>query len=75
MEMLINGNLIDKEEKIDVINPANNQIVDTVPSGSVEDVKNALKAAYNAKKIINDMSSRKISRILYDIYEDVKKFR
>ena len=46
MEMVINGNLIDKDEKINVINPANNQIVDTVPSGSVEDIKNALKAAY-----------------------------
>ena len=27
----------------------------------------------NAKRIMNDMSSRKISRILYDIYEDVRK--
>lgn len=73
MEMVINGNLIDKYEKINVINPANNQIVDTVPSGSIEDIKNALKASNEAKKIINDMSSRKVSRILYDIYEDVKK--
>ena len=73
MEMVINGNLIDKDEKINVINPANNQIVDTVPSGSVKDIKNALKAAYESKRIMNDMSSRKISRILYDIYEDVRK--
>jgi lactaldehyde dehydrogenase len=73
MEMVINGNLIDKDEKIKVINPANNQIVDTVPSGSIEDIKNALKASFEAKKIMNDMSSRKISRILYDIYEDVMK--
>jgi lactaldehyde dehydrogenase len=73
MEMVINGNLIDKDEKIKVINPANNQIVDTVPSGSIEDIKNALKASFEAKKIMNDMSSRKISRILYDIYEDIMK--
>ena len=45
MEMVINGKLIDKDDKIDVINPANNQMVDTVPSGSLEDIKNALKAA------------------------------
>ena len=73
MEMVIDGNLIDKEAKINIINPANNQIVDTVPSGSLEDIKNALEAANQAKKTINDMSSRKVSRILYDIYEDILK--
>ena len=73
MEMVIDGKLIDKDHKIKVVNPANNQIVDTVPSGSLEDIKNALEAANQAKKTINDMSSRKVSRILYDIYEDILK--
>ena len=71
MEMLINGKLIDKRDKIKVVNPANNEIVDTVPSGSLEDIKSALEAANQAKKVINEMSSRKVSRILYDIYEDI----
>ncbi len=71
--MVIDGKLIDKDHKIKVVNPANNQIVDTVPSGSLEDIKNALEAANQAKKAINDMSSRKVSRILYDIYEDILK--
>jgi lactaldehyde dehydrogenase len=71
MEMLINGKLIDKQNKIKVVNPANNEIVDTVPSGSLEDMKSALEAANQAKKVINEMSSRKVSRILYDIYEDI----
>ena len=73
MEMVIDGKLIDKDHKIKVVNPANNQIIDTVPSGSLEDIKNALEAANQAKKTINDMSSRKVSRILYDIYEDILK--
>ena len=73
MKMVINGKLIDKDDKIDVINPANNQMVDTVPSGSREDIKNALIAANDAKKDIKEMSSRKVSRILYNIYEDVLK--
>ncbi len=73
MEMVIDGKLIDKDHKIKVLNPANNQIVDTVPSGSLEDIKTALEAANQAKKVINDMSSRKVSRILYDIYEDMLK--
>jgi lactaldehyde dehydrogenase len=71
MEMLINGNLVDKDEKIDVNNPANSRVIDTVPQGSREDVKNAIMAANRSKKILQEMSARKISRILYDIYEDV----
>ena len=71
--MVINGKLIDKDDKINILNPANNQIVDTVPSGSLEDIKQALESAYQAKSVINDMSSRKVSRILYNIYEDVLK--
>ena len=71
MEMLINGELIDKHNKIKVVNPANNEIVDTVPSGSLEDMRSALEAANQAKKVISEMSSRKVSRILYDIYEDI----
>jgi lactaldehyde dehydrogenase len=73
MEMVINGKLIDKNDKINVINPANNKVVDTVPSGNIEDIKNALIAANHAKKDIKEMSSRKVSRILYNIYEDVLK--
>lgn len=73
MKMVINGELVDKNDKINILNPANNQIVDTVPSGSLEDIKRALNAASQAKTVINDMSSCKVSRILYNIYEDVLK--
>ena len=73
MEMLINGSLIDKDEKIDVKNPATGKIVDTVPHGSREDAKNAIMAANRSKRAMQEMSARKISRILYDIYEDVSK--
>ncbi len=73
MEMLVNGNLIDKDEKIDVKNPATDKIVDTVPQGNREDAKNAIMAANGSKNVMHEMSARKISRILYDIYEDVSK--
>ena len=73
MKMVINGKLVDKNDKINIFNPADNQIVDTVPSGSLEDIKKAINAASQAKTVINDMSSRKVSRILYNIYEDVLK--
>ena len=73
MQMVINGELEDKNDKINILNPSNKQIVDTVPSGSLDDVKRALEAANKAKTVISEMSSRKVSRILYNIYEDVLK--
>lgn len=73
MKMIINGELLDSDEKIEVINPVNNQVIDTVPSGTVDDVKSALEAANTAQKVFSGYSSRKISRIMYDIYEDMKQ--
>jgi acyl-CoA reductase-like NAD-dependent aldehyde dehydrogenase len=50
MKMFINGKLIDKKEHIAVINPFNNEIVDHVPLGDNSDAKNAIDAAFKAKK-------------------------
>jgi len=78
MKMLINGQLIDKEEKIDVKNPFNNELVDRVPEGNRKDVLDAIIAAKNAKKAMNDLSAKKISEILFkisrEIENDLKKF-
>lgn len=71
--MFINGKLIDKKEHIAVINPFNNEIVDHVPLGDNSDAKNAIDAAFKAKKTMRDMSSRNLSRILYDIYQELKE--
>ena len=73
MKMLINGNLIDKKDKIAVINPFNNQTVDEVPVGDAKDARDAIHAANKAKKSLNEMSSRKLSRILTDIHQDLKE--
>jgi lactaldehyde dehydrogenase len=73
MKMLINGKSIDRDEKIEVKNPANNLIIDEVPLGSREDAKEAVFAANRAKKVMRDMSSRKISRILYDIHQELSQ--
>lgn len=71
--MLINGILIDKDKKIDVKNPTNDSIIDVVPHGELEDAEKAIQAANNAKKPMKDMSSRKISGIIYDIHHDLSK--
>ncbi|HMK54781.1 MAG TPA: lactaldehyde dehydrogenase [Methanobacteriaceae archaeon] len=73
MKMLINGKLEDKDEKITVINPFNQEVVDEVPSSSVEDVEKAIYAANQASKVMTEMSSRKLSRIMRDIHHDLKE--
>ena len=73
MDMLINGKLIDKPQKIEIRNPFNNKIIDTVPQGTPEDVKNALIAANKAKKTLNYFSSREVSEILYEIHGELSK--
>lgn len=52
MKFLIDGKLVDtkSQEKIDVLNPYNNEVVGTVPKGSKEDAVSALKAAKEAQK-------------------------
>ncbi|MTK64489.1 MAG: aldehyde dehydrogenase family protein [Methanobacterium sp.] len=73
MQMIINGNLVDSDKKIDVINPVNSHVIDTVPSGTINDVKTAIESAVEAQKVLANYSSRKVSRIMYDIYEDLKQ--
>ncbi|MGZ7109448.1 MAG: aldehyde dehydrogenase family protein, partial [Methanobacterium sp.] len=55
--MLINGEKIDKKEDINVKNPFNHQMIDTVPLGDGNDVIKAIYAANKAKKAMREMSS------------------
>ena len=71
--MLINGELIDKKDHVAVKNPFNNEIVDYVPLGDSSDAKKAINAAFKAKKSMKEMSSRKLSRILYDIHQELNE--
>ncbi|MCL2157349.1 MAG: aldehyde dehydrogenase family protein, partial [Methanobrevibacter sp.] len=73
MKMLINGKFEEKEEIFNVINPYNQEIVDTVPIGDRGDVKKAIGAAQNGKKSLEKMSARKISEKLYNAFENLKK--
>ena len=73
MKFLINGEFIDKSDHYDVINPYNGEIVDTVPIAYRNDVDNAVEAANNAKKALNDLSSKEVSIRLYDACEELEK--
>ena len=49
MKLLINGQWLGEElEQINVINPANQKIIDSVPSGTEQEAEAAVDAAYEA---------------------------
>ena len=49
-KMYIAGEWIDTEEKIDVFNPATQELVGTVPDGGEQEAQRAVEAAYEAGK-------------------------
>lgn len=72
MRMLIGEDWVDKQEKIEVRNPYDNSLVDTVPSGDKEDVEAALQAAEEGAVISRNLPVHKRISILYKTAEIVK---
>ncbi len=69
MKNLIAGKWVDASDGrvIDVTNPANNELIDTVPNATALDIDRAVKFAYEAHKSWAKMS-------IYDRGEILKKF-
>jgi len=64
MKMLIGGNWIDKSRKIDVLNPFDNSLVDTVPYGTAEDINKAIDIAQKGYEINRNLPAHKRISIL-----------
>jgi len=64
MKMLIGGEWVDKTKKIDVLNPFDNSVVDTVPYGTSEDINKAITIAQKGYEINRDMPVHKRISIL-----------
>lgn len=71
--MLINSKHISTEQSMDVINPYDNSVVDTIPVADEKIVFEAIKSAKNAKNKITALSSRDIYYRLSDACDDLKK--
>jgi len=52
MKMYIGGRWIDKPQKIDVHNPYDGSVIDTVPRGNLDDVEVALESATRGAKVM-----------------------
>lgn len=77
MKMLIGGKWIDKEQKIEVRNPYDDSVVDTVPRGDADDVRQAIAAAVEGYRINRDLPVHRrmeilwgVARYLQDHFED-----
>ncbi|NIO02239.1 MAG: aldehyde dehydrogenase family protein [Candidatus Latescibacteria bacterium] len=64
MEMLIAGKWVDKKEKIEVRNPYDDSLLDTVPSGTAADVDEAITAAEKGYSINRSLPVHERIRIL-----------
>ncbi|MFC1785661.1 aldehyde dehydrogenase family protein, partial [Candidatus Neomarinimicrobiota bacterium] len=64
MKMLIGGVWVDKQKKIDVFNPYNNSLIDTVPHGTDDDINEAIEIAQKGYKINRNLPSHKRISIL-----------
>ncbi|MFC1581312.1 aldehyde dehydrogenase family protein [Candidatus Neomarinimicrobiota bacterium] len=64
MKMLIGGKWIDKPNKINVLNPFDNSLVDTVPHGTIGDIDNAIEIAQKGFEINRKIPAHKRISIL-----------
>ena len=64
MKMYIGGEWVDRDSKIDVINPYNGSVIDTVPSGSFDDLETAMASAVRGAEVMRNMPGYRRFEIL-----------
>jgi glyceraldehyde-3-phosphate dehydrogenase (NADP+) len=65
MNMLLKGEWVDREEKIEVRDPFDDSVIDTVPSANDQDVESALEAAVRGFEIARKMSVFDRAQVLF----------
>jgi acyl-CoA reductase-like NAD-dependent aldehyde dehydrogenase len=65
MKMHIGGGWVDKSQKIEVLNPYDGSVVDTVPEGDAGDVETALETAVAGARVMAKMTGYQRYEILH----------
>ena len=73
MKMLIGGEWVEKKQKIEVLNPYDGTVVDTVPRADAKDLDRAIGSAEIGLKEISAVSSYDRSQILSRAAEIIRK--
>ena len=69
MRMHIGGEWVDKPQKIEVLNPYDGSVVDTIPRGDHDDVETALKTAERGAEIMAKMTGYERYEIIHKVSE------
>jgi glyceraldehyde-3-phosphate dehydrogenase (NADP+) len=64
MKMLLGHEWVDRPDTIEVRDPFDNSVIDTVPSANAEDVQTALATAYAARETARKMTTYERSQVL-----------
>ncbi|MDG2221178.1 MAG: aldehyde dehydrogenase family protein [Rubripirellula sp.] len=64
MDFFLAGNWQDREQRIEVVNPANGEVIDTVPDASPDDVETALRSAVEGATVMAALPGYERFRIL-----------
>ena len=75
MDMLIGGKHVSGDDLEEVINPFNNEVIDTVPIAHRQTADLAIRRANDAKDSLCEMSAFKISNKLFNAVEKLKDNR
>ena len=75
MDMLIGGKQITGEDRQDVVNPYNGEIIDTVPIAHLQTAQLAIDEANNAKESLTEMSAFKVSNKLFNVVDKLKQHK
>jgi lactaldehyde dehydrogenase len=67
MDMLIGGKHISGDDLEDVVNPYNNEVIDTIPIAHLQTAQLAIDEANNAKDSLCEMSAFKVSNKLFNV--------
>ena len=73
--MLIGGKHISGDDLEDVVNPYNNEVIDTIPIAHLQTAQLAIDEANNAKDSLCEMSAFKVSNKLFNVVEKLKSNR
>ena len=65
MKMYIAGEWVDKAETMDVVNPYDGSVVDTVPKGAAADIDRAIDSAERGAKVMAAMSAHERYEIIH----------
>ena len=72
MRMLLNGEWVDRDKKIEVRDPWDNRLIDTVPAASKADAELAVKSAVEGFQISKRLTVYERAQILYKAAQYIK---